>query len=255
MTGMRSILVTKSLLAATLGCLVLSACGTENPAASAGHAPSAATVHPANRHEQSPAGSPEARFLELIGSVMETCAPNTPEDMYASDEQDGSPAPQPEDLLDEQGTETPRYGPGQTPPGVPDADGYIPVPLPSDVPEPPKSTVTTRPGPTRQVPLSEVERCNGNEHARRITSAFQGTTVNGYQDLRDGLKRLDYPGSRIHRMPERAGAPRVRLDLRFMGGRLVLEVTGTGTGTGVTVEQFGAPETEDLKVTDVERAA
>ncbi|MEU4171186.1 hypothetical protein AB0F46_30445 [Streptomyces sp. NPDC026665] len=250
---MRSILVTKSLLAATLGCVVLSACGTENRSASAGHAPSAATVHPANRHEQSPAGSPEARFLELIGSVMETCAPNTPEDTYASDEQDGSPAPQPEDLLDEQGTETPRYGPGQTPPGVPDADGDIPVPLPSDVPEPPKSTATTRPRPAREVPLTEVERCNGTEHARRITSAFQGTTVNGYQDLLDGLKRLDYPGSRIHRMPERADAPRVRLDLRFMGGRLVLEVTGTDTG--VTVEQFGAPETEDMKVTDVERAA
>ncbi|MEU1538779.1 hypothetical protein ABZ461_11740 [Actinacidiphila glaucinigra] len=41
------------------------------------------------------------------------------------------------------------------------------------------------------------------------------------------------------------------VDLRFMGSRLALEVTGTSSG--VIVEVFGAPETEDVEVTDVRR--
>lgn len=52
-------------------------------------------------------------------------------------------------------------------------------------------------------------------------------------------------------MPSRAGAPRARLDLRFIGSNVALAVTGTSSG--VTVEAFGAPETEDVEVTDVQR--
>ncbi|CAM5657957.1 hypothetical protein SGLAM104S_06059 [Streptomyces glaucescens] len=37
-----------------------------------------------------------------------------------------------------------------------------------------------------------------------------------------------------------------------MGGYAALEVTGTGSG--VIVEVFGAPEMEDVKLTDVKRS-
>lgn len=65
------------------------------------------------------------------------------------------------------------------------------------------------------------------------------------------LTDLGYPASRIHRMPDRAGAPRARLDLRFIGSHLALEVTATGSE--VITEAFGVPETEDVRITDVAR--
>ncbi|MFI0965871.1 hypothetical protein ACH4S8_31430 [Streptomyces sp. NPDC021080] len=259
---MRSIFLTKSLLAVTLGCAVLSACGTQRPAATAGHARSTAAASPAGRPDAS-TGDPETRFLDLIALVTHTCATDAPKDKSAGTntpaDKGGSKAPQPEDIPGAEDSQTPRYGPGQTPPGVRDDQGDIAVPLSSDVPTPPAPTTSTRPGAPREVPLTGFETCAGTEHARRITEAFQNTPADSYAAVRARLKGLDYPGSRIHRMPEHAGAPRARLDLRFMGGHLALEVTGTGTdstGAGtssVTVESFGAPETEDVQVTDVER--
>ncbi|MER5775484.1 hypothetical protein ABT144_14535 [Streptomyces sp. NPDC002039] len=68
--------------------------------------------------------------------------------------------------------------------------------------------------------------------------------------MRGSLIRLGYPAARIHRMPDHAGAPRARLDLRALGSRLALEVTGTGAG--VITEAFGAPEDESVHVLDVE---
>ncbi|MCX4780718.1 hypothetical protein [Streptomyces sp. NBC_01264] len=52
-------------------------------------------------------------------------------------------------------------------------------------------------------------------------------------------------------MPDHAGAPRARVDLRLFGSRLALEVTGTSSG--VSVETFGATEQEGVSVADVRR--
>ncbi|MFC9819420.1 hypothetical protein ACFWG6_08185 [Streptomyces erythrochromogenes] len=52
-------------------------------------------------------------------------------------------------------------------------------------------------------------------------------------------------------MPDHAGAPWMRIDLRTMGGHLALEVTASGSGA--VAEAFGAPETEDVEVADVTR--
>ncbi|MFF5030255.1 hypothetical protein ACFY2J_39495 [Streptomyces collinus] len=99
--------------------------------------------------------------------------------------------------------------------------------------------------------LTEAEACEGTAHADRVTGAFQGTATTDYAALLEKLTGLDYPAERIHRMPQRRGEPRARIDLRFMGGHLVLEVTGARDG--VFVEPFGAPETEDVQVTDIQR--
>jgi hypothetical protein len=187
---------------------------------------------------------PEMRFLALLNRVTSACVPDAPSD------KGGDGVPEPEDLPGEEATPTPRYGPGETPPGVPNAEGDIPVPV--DDPAPAKPTAdSTGPKSVKEVPLTGVEKCSGNEHAKRVSEAFENTKTTSYQAMRKRLTTLDYPASRIHRMPNHAGAPRARLDLRFMGSHVALEVTGTGSG--VIVETFGAPETEDVKVTDVQR--
>ncbi|MFF4653702.1 hypothetical protein [Streptomyces sp. NPDC001380] len=261
---MRSIFLTKSLLAATLGCAVLSACGTSAPAADAGAghasaAPAAAHAPAARRDAAAIAGDPQMRFLDLIDRTLQDCASRTLGDKGDASAPQGLPvrrpgdaAPRPEDLPGWEGPQTPRFGSGQTPPGTPDAHGDIAVPLPADAPEPPASTAAVRTGAPREVPLSEVEACEGTVHADRITAALRGTAVTGYEALQAKLTGLDYPAERIHRMPQRPGEPRARVDLRFMGGHLVLEVTATRDG--VTVEPFGAPETGDVRVVDVQRA-
>ncbi|MCD0483466.1 hypothetical protein LO771_13920 [Streptacidiphilus sp. ASG 303] len=262
---MRSTFLTKSLLAATLGCAALSACGSTAPAAAgAGHASAApAAAHaPAARQEAPPAaGDPQMRFLDLVNRTMQDCASRTLGDKGDASAPQGLPvrnpgdaAPRPEDLPGWEGPQTPRYGPGQTPPGTPDAHGDIAVPLPADAPEPPAPTATApRTGALREVPLSEIEACEGTAHADRITAALRGTAVTGYDALQAELTGLDYPAERIHRMPQRLGEPRARIDLRFMGGNLALEVTATRDGA--FVEPFGAPETEDVRVADVRRAS
>jgi hypothetical protein len=246
---MRSIPLPKPVLVAALGCMVLtgcmvlSGCGTQNAAASdqtlAGSAVSAAAPLDA----PSIGDDPEMRFLALAVRITQGCAPDAP------DASGG--VPQPEDLPGWEGEPTPMYGPGETPPGVPNDEGDIPVPL--DDPAPSKPTPdSTGPKPVKEVALTGVEKCTGSEHAKRVSEAFKNTkATTGYQAMHKKLTALDYPASRIHRMPDHAGAPRARLDLRVMGSHLALEVTGTSSG--VIVEAFGAPETEDVQVTDVQR--
>ncbi|MEU3448158.1 hypothetical protein AB0H29_13175 [Streptomyces thermolilacinus] len=244
---MRSNSLPKPVLLAALACLALSGCGAQSTLG--GHAPAAAASPPAAAPPAAapPAVSdPELRYLELTDSVLRACAPDGPHDGAK-----GVP-PEPEDLPGWEGGAPPAYGPGETPPGVPGADGDIPVPLPSDAtapPEPDPSPVP--PAPPGEVPLTGVEKCVGDEHARRVREAFADTGTASRRTMRERLTALGYPARVVHRMPDRAGAPRARVDLRFMGGHAVLEVTGTGTG--VLVEPFGAPETEDVKVTDVRR--
>ncbi|KMS69531.1 hypothetical protein ACM01_35000 [Streptomyces viridochromogenes] len=209
----------------------MSGCGTQN--ATADQTPAGEAVPSATPLGASPsAGDPELRFLEVMRRILQGCAPDAP---------DGSGgAPKPEDLPGYEGEPTPRYGPGETPPSVPGDEADTPVPADS-----------TGPRPVKEVPLTGAEKCNGSEHAERVSGAFKNTRTSAYEAIHRKLTDLDYPASRIHQMPDHAGAPRARLDLRLMGGHLALEITGTGNG--VIVEAFGAPETEDVKVTDVRR--
>ncbi|MEV6212784.1 hypothetical protein [Kitasatospora sp. NPDC051914] len=242
---MRKISLPKPVLAAAFGCLVLAGCAPQ-PNAAAGHTLAGSADSARNPAEAlSNSSDPEMRFLALITRVMQKCAPN------ALADKGGGVVPRPEDLAAAGEEVTPRYGPGQTPPGTPNADGDIPVPLPSDAPEP--DSGPAGPKPVEEVPLTAVDECGAGEHAKRIREAFGSTRATGFEAMRDRLTGLDYPASRIHRMPDAAGALRVRVDLRFMGNNLALEVTGTSSG--VIVEPFGASEREDVQVTEVQRTA
>ncbi|WP_328907503.1 hypothetical protein OG230_33465 [Streptomyces sp. NBC_00234] len=237
---MRSNLLPKSVLVAALGCLVLSGCGTQH--ASADRTPAGSAVSVAKPLGAKHGGSdPVMRFLELNVGIMESCSPDAPSGS------DGPLSPEGLALLADE--PEPRYGPGETPPGVPNAEGDIPVPL--DDPAPPEPNRATRPKPVQEVPLTGVDKCSGREHAQRISTAFKGAKAVGYRELHQKLTGLDYPASRIHRMANHAGDPRVRLDLRFMGSQLALEITCTNGG--VVVEAFGASEEERVRVTEVKR--
>lgn len=243
--GMRSTFFLKPALVVALGCVALSGCGTQN--ATTGRAPAGGTLAAASPSDAPPGDeAAELRFLALMTRTARGCAPDAPDD-------GGGSVPAPEDPPGGEGVPAPRYGPGETPPGVPNAEGGTPVPL--DDPAPPgptpESAGPTAVGPVEEVPLTGVEECDGGEHVKRVREAFGNTRTTGHRAMREKLTDLGYPVSRIHRMPDRAGAPRVRLDLRVMGGHLALEVTAAGRG--VTVEAFGAPETEDVRVTDVRR--
>ncbi|MFJ8645933.1 SPOR domain-containing protein [Streptomyces sp. NPDC093546] len=244
---MRSISLPKSVLVAALGCLVLSACGTQKaatgPAAPAGGAASARAVPSTSPSDLSGHRDPEMRFIDLVGQTLQACSPDAPGDKGGGD------VPVPDGLvLEEEPTRI--HGPGETPPPVPGDAEDVPVPLPSDAPEPPSPAPGARKPAPVEVPLTEVEQCFADQHADRVGKAFNTRTTD-YDAMRTKLIALDYPASRVHRMPDHGGAPRVRVDLRFMGGHEALEVTGTGSG--VIVETFGAPETEDVKLTDVKR--
>lgn len=238
---MRSISFPKPVLVAALGCMVLSGCGTQHATTDqtpAGSAVSATTP----RNTPSSDNDPDTRLLGLMTRITQGCAPDAPND--------NDDVPNPEDLPGWEGSSTPRYGPGETPPGIPNAEGDIPVPL--DDPAPPKPNPdSTGPKPVKEVPLTGTEKCSGSEHAQRVSEAFKNTKTTSYLAMHKKLTSLDYPASRIHRMPNHAGAPRARLDLRMMGSHLALEVTGTTSG--VIVEAFGAPEAENVEVTDVKR--
>ncbi|MEV7520620.1 hypothetical protein [Streptomyces sp. NPDC091371] len=243
---MRSTRLQKSVLVTVLGCVVLAGCGTRNaatdqtPAANAVSAPAPLGAEPGDN-------DPEMRFVELIGRILQSCDP----DALKTPDGSGGMA-RPEDLPGGKGAgaPTPEYGPGETPPGVPNADGAVPVPLEDPAPPAPNPDAPG-PKPLDEVPLMDIERCGGNEHAKRIGEVFKTAKTTDYREMREKLEGLDYPAERIHRMPDHAGAPRARVDLRFMGGHLVLEVTGTGSG--VTVEAFGASEEERVHATEVKR--
>ncbi|MFD7961285.1 hypothetical protein ACFV5J_10835 [Streptomyces zaomyceticus] len=97
------------------------------------------------------------------------------------------------------------------------------------------------------VPLNLAEGCAAQRHQARISRAFSGKETGTYEQLRDRLAILKYPGARIYRMPNFSGRPVVRVDLRVGAGHLALEVTDLGGC--VMVEAFGAPQ--DVRVTEV----
>lgn len=225
---MRSLSLLKPVVTAVLGCLFLTGCGTQKAAdqALAGIAISANLT----------ADDAEIGFLELYAHIIQGCAPDAPDS--------ARPAPKPEDLP---GGSLPGF-PRSTPPGTPDANGDIPVPVDSPAEPIPDSTLPVQ---VKEVALNGIETCVGGEHIKRVSDAFKGTGAAGYQQMADKLTALGYPAARIYKMPEHSGFPRARLDLRFMGSRLGLEVTATGSG--VVAEAFGVPEREDVNVTQVQR--
>ncbi|WP_431682763.1 hypothetical protein [Kitasatospora sp. KL5] len=257
---MRKITLPTPVLAAALGCLALAGCAPQ-PATTADHTRAGSALTAKNAADDLPAPTdPDIRFITLVGRVIQHCSPGAPSDKGDADTKvdlgrllpaPGGEAPGPENLPGaEQDTGTPLYGPGRTPPGTPNADGDIPVPLPSDAPEPTGQTSPAGPKPLQEVPLTAADQYAAAEHAKRVREAFT-TTPSGFDALRDKLTALDYPASRIHRMPGNAGSLRARIDLRFMGNNLALEITNTTNG--VTVEPFGMSEREDVQVTDIQR--
>ncbi|WP_190086575.1 hypothetical protein [Streptomyces longisporoflavus] len=109
---------------------------------------------------------------------------------------------------------------------------------------PPDSTLPVLFDP---VPLSVTETCVAQRHQLRISKAFSGKGPATYEEMRDKLTSLRYPAARIHRMPDFAGKPVARLDVRVGADHLALQVTGIPSG--VMVEAFGAPE--GVSVTEV----
>ncbi|WP_336317584.1 hypothetical protein [Streptomyces lavendofoliae] len=245
---MRSRPFPKSVLVAALGCLVLSGCGTQQ-AASDHEAPAGSAVKATTSPKAPPsAEDQEVRFIGLVGRAIDACSPDAPSDKNG---EGGEGVPVPDGLVLEE-EPTPIYGPGETPPTVLGDAEEAPVPLPSDAPEPPSpATGSAKPKQPVEVPLPDTEKCYGDWHADRVVEAFKNTKATGYDAMRTKLTALDHPAARVHRMPDHRGQSRVRVDLRFMGGHAALEVTGTDSG--VIVEVFGAPETEDVKLTDVKR--
>ncbi|MFI9296275.1 hypothetical protein [Streptomyces gardneri] len=239
----------KIVLAAALGSMALTACGTVDatgkPPAKVSAAAVGASAKPAPAATPTPTRSlpsddlathpdPLARFLALYSRVLDGCVPGgLPEPPLSPDEGESVP---------------PQNLPGEP---MPEEPGDFSVP--SDAPEPPPAPepAPTRSGPFEEVPLTDVEKCTGDAHADRVRTAFDGAAPADYPALRKKLESLDYPPSFIERMPDQDGSPRVRVDLRFMAGNLVLEVTGTDRG--VTAEPFGAPEVELARVTEVKR--
>ncbi|MFF5786452.1 hypothetical protein ACFY8P_15985 [Streptomyces sp. NPDC012693] len=226
----------KIVLAAALGGMALTACGTadpsgrttaEAPAVEAGApakptptaTPTAVRWIPPDALHTHP--DPEVRALALTTRITNTCAPGSLPELPALPAVDDISAP----AGPEQPTESPR-----------------PVPLPPDVPEPPSSG----PGGTRpagKVPVDPVDECVGDAHAERIRKALDGVVVADYAELRKKLIALDYLPESIHRMADHRGGPRARIDLSDTSesGSLALAVSTT---PGVTVEPLRLPETD-----------
>ncbi|MEU2118765.1 hypothetical protein ABZ567_24685 [Streptomyces sp. NPDC016459] len=230
-------------LAAALGSMALTACGGADPSRTSAVG---ATVSEKPKPKPEPSSrrslpsdalathpDPEMRFLALSSRVLDGCVPGG--------------VPQPPSVGPEDGP------PPQNTPDLPMPEEPGDLSVPSGAPEPPTSPkpTPTRSGPVEEVALTATDECVGDAHAERIRTAFGSGGPADYPVLRKKLTGLDYPPSRVHRMPDHAGSPRARIDLRFMGGNLVLEVTGTRDQ--VLVEPFGAPETEDVRITDVKR--
>lgn len=215
--------------------MALTGCGTVQASDSAHTKPAGASV------SGSPdSGDSEVRFFDLVNRFAQECTPDAPSSS-------GPGAPDPKTLPDAP-TGAPAYGPGQTPPGTPNAEGDIPIPVENAASSAPESNT---PGVVNEVPLTGIEVCSGTKHAELVVQTFGKKGPANYQKLVRKLRSAGYPAERIHRMSDHGGAPRARLDLRVADSHLALEVTGTSRS--VIVESFGAPSGETVSVLDVRR--
>lgn len=217
---------------AAVGSLALTACGTQT-------ASSTSTTPVGSQVSASPARQPtEKQFLDMLNKFARQCSPDAPSGSSAAPDPGTLPGGIPSG-------EAPRT---DKPAGTPDANGDIPIPVDEsgEMPDKPMQS-----GPPQEVELGEIEKCAAAKHAERITTKAAGQPHTTYSTLQQTIIGAGYRTDRIHKMPDLGGDPRARVDLRFMGSRLALEVIGTGTG--VIVEPFGAPEDEGVSVTEVRR--
>ncbi|MCF2526200.1 hypothetical protein [Yinghuangia soli] len=247
---MRTPVISKLVVATALAGLFLTGCGTKD--GSAGSAGS--TPQPPSSSDDGGAGKPgfpgpepgpddrvaydesAMRVFEVNTDFMAACFPGGKarlEELMRAAEASGEEAELPDEFWE--GV----YGPG----GPPIPVGPDGKPIAFDAPAPP-TPIPTQTGPVPEVPLIKIESCVAGEHAKRITQGFGTRRPATYEAMRGTLTGLDYPADRIIRMPDHAGGPRVRVDLRFMTENLVIEVTAAGNG--VAVEGFGAPAEGDV---------
>ncbi|MFJ1802546.1 hypothetical protein [Streptomyces sp. NPDC088180] len=229
---MSPIRFTASVVLAAAGLLALTACGTRT-------ASSTSTTPVGSQVSASTAPQPtEKQFLDLLDRFARPCSPDAPSGSGAAPDPGTLPGGIPSGAA-------PRT---DKPAGTPDANGDIPIPVDESGEMPDKPTQS---GPPREVELGEIEKCAAAKHVERLTTEAAGKPHTAYSTLQQTVVAAGYPTDRIHKMPDLGGDPRARVDLRFMGSCLAVEVIGTGTG--VIAEPFGAPEDESVPVTEVRR--
>ncbi|MFB7936280.1 hypothetical protein [Streptomyces sp. NPDC056049] len=233
----------KTVTAAVLGALALTACGTQGTSGGAAPAavtaavpaaPAAATATPSPRMisgaalEKHP--DPVVRNQAIALRIANTCAPDRAMEL--------PPLPEVDKVAETVGP------PLRTPPPEP-------VPLPEDLPEPPGPVATVS---FDEVPLTAADRCAADAHADRIRAGFAGAAPADEAALRKTLTGLDYLPELVHRMPG-DGALRVRIDLRDLSPDDSLALEVTPTAAGVRVEAFGASVAGGPDLTEIRRTA
>ncbi|WP_329020264.1 hypothetical protein [Streptomyces sp. NBC_00690] len=229
---MPSIRFTASVVIAAAASLALTACGTQT-------ALSTSTTPVGSQVSASPARQPtEKQFLDILNKFARECSPDAPSGSGAAPDPGTLPGGIPSGVA-------PRT---DKPAGTPDANGDIPIPVDEsgEMPDKPMQS-----GPPQEVELGEIEKCAAAKHAERLTTKAAGEPHTTYSTLQQTIVSAGYRTDRIHKMPDLGGDPRARVDLRFMGSSLAVEVIGTGTG--VIAEPFGAPADESVSVTEVRR--
>lgn len=147
---MRSRSLARHALVVALGVAALTGCGTQHVTSGASGATGKTATCTSEARE---AGGDVPRPEDLPG--YESAHPRE----AAGD------VPRPEDLPGYESAPPPRYGPGETPPGVPDAHGDIPIEL--DDPAPSRSTSedagSTEAEPDETASPAEAGICDGGE--------------------------------------------------------------------------------------------
>lgn len=229
---MPSIRFTASIVIAAVGSLVLTACGTQA-------ASSTSTTPVSSQASATPHRQPtEKQFLDILNKFARQCSTGSPSGSGVAPDPGTLPGGIP-------GGVAPRT---DKPAGSPDANDGTPIPVDESGEMPDKPVQT---GPPQEVELGEIEKCAAAKHVERLTTTAAGAPHNTYSTLQHAIIAAGYRTDRIHKMPDLGGDPRARVDLRFMGSGLAVEVVGTGTG--VIAEPFGAPEDESVSVTEVRR--
>ncbi|MFJ5130953.1 hypothetical protein ACIP80_38500 [Streptomyces sp. NPDC088555] len=191
---------------AALAVVALAACGSEQ---AGGRQQNTANSVGAQAATTSPSPDAQVAFMEMLERVSALCVPDAPA-----------------------ATESDDPGPGEHPPTRPSELLPVDEKPPTDVPSP---TATPE-----QPKLNEVEACEGREHGKRIAQALTGLSEPAAVQVRQKLNKLGYIDSRIHGLKAERGVVRFYLDLRVMGGQLVLK--GTAAGKKTAIGAFAQPE-------------
>jgi len=200
--------------------LALAGCGTERAADTSARtevdrgraAATASAKPPADPADDESGDSEFIAFMMLLNTVAEPCLPELPTAV---------PPEEPE-AMDGIPTDAPR--PDELP--LPDE------PPPTSAPRDPEEAF-------QEIELSSVEKCDADQHVRRITKALAaGSADPAPEDVGAVLRGLGYIDERIDGPQRARDGVDFTLDLRLMGGSLCL--SGTTTGTKTTIEPYGA---------------